>query len=425
MILLDIPSLLAPISGDYPCGQDLREVTSADYQTLKDTRRTIAGLLRSRKFDADADNEINSHWQTIFKLAPKVIKEQSKDLEVAAWITEAALKLHGYAGLRDALELSKGLIEQYWEQLYPLPDEDGIETRVYPLAGLNGEDGSGTLILPLKNVALSEDGDHPFTFNLYVRCLDAEQIADPEARQLRQNDIGVSLQDIHSQVNASSTPFYQALIADLEQCLAQFNAMTTLLDDKCGLASSPPSSAIKKTLQDVLDALKTLTKNKLAPLANTVEQTSAATAQGHTQPNVTTPAVQRTLTVGPLGSREEALNQLLQVADYFRQTEPHSPLCGALERVVAWGRMSLQELMMELIPDANARANYTLRTGIDLGEGAAPVGQLAQSAYTRSAKIAVNPVAAEPVRQDLGVREDGQQKPESNSFGHEANLSGW
>ena len=409
----DIQSLLNPIDGENPCGTDLRETSAADYQTLKDARRSIASLVRARKFDSDADGEINGHWQTIYQLAPIVIKEQSKDLEVAAWFTEASLKLHGYAGLRYAFELNEGLVETFFENIYPLPDDDGIETRVYPLIGLNGEDGSGTLILPLKNVPLSEDYDLPFTFNLYSRCLEAENISDPDAKRQRIDEIGLSLDTIHAQVHASSEAFYRQLIEDIETCLSHFNSMTKLLDEKCGLADSPPSSAIKKTLESVLNALKTLTKTKLAS-QNTSDNQQASTETGtHTTSHNVNQATQRAgFSSGPINSREDALNQLLLIANYFRQTEPHSPLCGAIERVVEWGNASLQELMLALIPDASARSIYTQLTGIDLGEDAVPVGHLSQSAkITQPASTAV----------------ETQKTPEqtTDNFGQEQNTSGW
>jgi len=409
----DIQSLLTPIDGDNPCGIDLRETSSSGYQTLKDARRTIASLVRARKFDNDSDGEINRHWETIYNLAPEVIKTQSKDLEVAAWYAEASLKLHGYTGLRAAFSLNEGLVEHFFDNIYPLPDEDGIETRVYPLIGLNGEDGSGTLILPLKNAPLSEDYDNPFTYNLYSRCIEAEKITDIDTKQQRLNEIGITTQEINNQVSASSITYYQSLIEDLDACLAHFNNMTNLLDTKCGLADSPPSSAIKKTLEAVLDAIKLLTKNKLAaPQAVETTDSTLQNSQENTINTSTTP-LHSSVPVGAINSRADALNQLLLVANYFRQTEPHSPLCGALERVVEWGNMSLQELMLALIPDASARANYTQLTGIDLGEDALPIGQLSQSA-----KVVQTAPAADKSQAP-------EQTKQTDDFGQSDNTGGW
>jgi type VI secretion system protein ImpA len=47
-------------------------------------------------------------------------------------------------------------------------------------------------------------------------------------------------------------------------------------------------------------------------------------------------------------SRDEALQTLLKVADYFRKHERQSIVPYSLEQVVRWGRMSLPELLTEL-----------------------------------------------------------------------------
>jgi type VI secretion system protein ImpA len=76
--------------------------------------------------------------------------------------------------------------------------------------------------------------------------------------------------------------------------------------------------------------------------------------------------------------------------------------------------MSLQELMMALIPDASARANYTQLTGIDLGEGALPIGQLSQSA-----KVVQPAPAAAPSQAP-------EQTDQTKDFGQSSNnTNGW
>ena len=40
-------------------------------------------------------------------------------------------------------------MEQFWDGIYPLPDEDGLATRVAPLTGLNGEDADPNDVLTI------------------------------------------------------------------------------------------------------------------------------------------------------------------------------------------------------------------------------------------------------------------------------------
>ena len=67
---------------------------------------------------------------------------------------------------------------------------------------------------------------------------------------------------------------------------------------------------------------------------------------------------------GKVVTRDDAFRLLLQVAEFFRKTEPHSPVSYSLEQAVRWGRMSLPELLADLIGDSSARDEYFKRVGI-------------------------------------------------------------
>ena len=63
----------------------------------------------------------------------------------------------------------------------------------------------------------------------------------------------------------------------------------------------------------------------------------------------------------PIRSRAEAYRRLAEAADYLLRTEPHSPAPYLVRRAVAWGGMSLGELLEELVQgDSDLKAIYTL-----------------------------------------------------------------
>ncbi len=142
--ILDFATLLAPIPGDNPAGRPLREEVAHDavYYVLKDARSTARAAERSLAFvDKDKDDANRDRpspkidppdWRPILQLAPRVLAEESKDLEVTGWLIEALVRQHGYAGLRDGIRLARELVEAFWDHLYPLPDEEGVATRVAP-----------------------------------------------------------------------------------------------------------------------------------------------------------------------------------------------------------------------------------------------------------------------------------------------------
>ena len=91
--ILDFEKLLAPIEGENPAGSDLRvdsSPTSVYYQ-LKDARSAARAAERSSEMDEEQAS-IAEPWHTILELAPEVLSTQAKDLEVAAWLSEALLR---------------------------------------------------------------------------------------------------------------------------------------------------------------------------------------------------------------------------------------------------------------------------------------------------------------------------------------------
>jgi type VI secretion system protein ImpA len=54
-----------------------------------------------------------------------------------------------------------------------------------------------------------------------------------------------------------------------------------------------------------------------------------------------------------ISSREEAYSLLDQVATYLSTIEPHSPTPLLIRRAIAWGQMSLSEVLQELVQDKN------------------------------------------------------------------------
>jgi type VI secretion system protein ImpA len=373
-VLLDFDQLLAPISGDNPAGKALREDYSpnSSYSTIKTAREAARAAERQMVWEGEEPVGPPPDWDPILKYGPQIIAEESKDLEVAAWLTEALIREHGFAGLRDGFRLLRELAENFWDQLYPLPDEDGVLTRVAPLAGLNGVEADGVLIKPIANVPITLPGMHrAFTLADYKRAYDLSRVSDPDKRSQR-IDQGTATLEMFEQALAETPPeFYQTLSEDLEQCRGEFEKLTAVMEEKCGRGDdgyplAPPSSSIQSALESAHEQIMHLARSHLASLE--VAGTATVVAGG---PN------SLALSDGAPGAvasrvqtREDAFRLLLQVADFFKRTEPHSPVAYALEQAVRWGKMPLPDLWAELVPDDAARTQLFKLVGIpDTGQG--------------------------------------------------------
>lgn len=360
--IIPLDQLLAPISEENAVGTDIREDAAQDsaYYTIKDARNAARAAERNNMFDSDT-SESDAEWRKILDLAPDILQNRAKDLEIASWYTEALIRRYGFQGLRDGFKLIKGLIELYWDGLYPLPDEDGLETRVASLTGLNGEGAEGVLITPIRNVYITEGSDPgPFNYWKYQQVLEVEKVIDDEAKREKASKLGFSNDDVERAVAESSESFYVNLSDDISEAIETYRAAGALLDEHCGINDSPPTSNIINILQDCLGAVKHIGKYKIPEPESDVEiEAGGDSESGSDQTSAATNQVS-----GVVKTREDAFKKLLEISDFFRKTEPHSPISYMLERVVKWGDLPLESLIRELIPDSSARDYYGSLTGI-------------------------------------------------------------
>lgn len=121
---VDLDTLLAAISPDSPCGEDL----SYDPAFLE-LERVAQGTPEQQIGDTIIPAE-EPNWRDVKERADE-LWARSRDLRVLLYRTLADLKLRGLPGLRDGLTLLSALIERHWDDLYPRldPDDDNDPTE--------------------------------------------------------------------------------------------------------------------------------------------------------------------------------------------------------------------------------------------------------------------------------------------------------
>jgi len=365
--VIDVDGLLKPISDGNPCGEDLRSdpALQSVYYAVKEARQSARNEERTNVLEDDASTS-SSEWSKVAEAAPEILAKQSKDLEILAWYTEALVRAHGFAGLRDAFLLTKGVVQQFWDDLYPRPDEDGLSTRVAPLTGLNGDDADGTLLVPINKVYLSDGKDiGPFASWHYRQACELDQMQDADKKAQRAAGGAATLELLQSAGTGTALEFFLNTRSELDQCIQAFSELCQSFEDKCGV-DAPPSSNIRNALLGCSDALSFISGGRDVP-AGEVAIDDVAGDPGDASDSVSRSTSGTASAVGEIHSREDAFRALLRVAAYFRNAEPHSPLSYVLEQSVRWGRMPLPELLTELIADDGARSGLFKLTGIRPG----------------------------------------------------------
>ena len=367
---LDFAKLLAPIPGDKAVGPDLRATSgpSSPYYQVKDARS--AARAAERQAESGATDGPVPDWKAVVVAGTKALATGAKDLEIAAYLIEGQARVQGYAGLRDGFKLTRQLVETFWDDLYPVPDEEGVLTKVAPIAGLNGDDSEGTLLAPIRMVPLTASDTHGrLTYANYLQALATSKILDPKVKEKKIDAGAMTFDKFKAAMTETPNAWVKTLHDDLTQCLAEFDLMGKAFDAKCG-ADAPPTSAVVALLTVVLDAVKDVARDKLAITQQvaaadetpTADGKSAAKEDGDATPGEKLPVIR---------NREDALNAVLKLADYFRRIEPHSMVPATLEQAVRWGRMPLTDLLTELIGDDDTRKALFKQVGI---RGADPAG---------------------------------------------------
>jgi len=376
--ILDFEVLLAPVSEENPAGPELKEdpAQSAVYYSVKDAReaaRTAERMLLA--WDSEEGTQASTpDWGVVADRANKALP-LSKDLWITAWLIEALAREHGFAGLRDGFRLARELVEQYWDGIHPRPDEeDGAATTVAQLTGLNGEDSEGALIAPIYRIPITQAGSNPPLNSADFRQAgEVQQITDPEKQQQRIDQGAVTLAMFDKAVSESDPQFFRNLYEDIEQCLEEFNRLNTSLEERCGRNAqgdpvAPPSSSIRRAIEDSRDRLMSIARSIIEqPVAEEVADSGEpANEDSEGEGAMSEPGIS---SGGKIRTRDEAFRVLERVADYFRRMEPHSPVSYSLEQAVRWGRMSLPDLLNELVADDSVRQEMFRRTGITRADG--------------------------------------------------------
>ena len=211
----------------------------------KDTRET-----ETQGSERLAGPSLPQLWRTVRELATEALGK-SKDLEVAAWLTESLLREHDLPGLSAGAKLMTGLVEGFWEQLYPLPDDEGIATRVAPIAGLNGLSGNGTLIQPLRRLSLFDRPDRAaLELWQYEQSEQVAQTPDEAARQRRIADGAIPFEALKKEAAAAGGAHFAKLREAAVAAGEAWQGLGEALDARAGARRSADERRARSARQD-------------------------------------------------------------------------------------------------------------------------------------------------------------------------------
>lgn len=342
--VVDVAALLAPISEDNPCGENLQY--SGLYDEIREARRSDDSLDQG---DWQREPKV-AEWPKVVYLSATALSAKTKDLQIGAWLTEALVELYGFAGLRDSLRVMRGLHEQFWDKLYPPLEGEDFEGRANALSWMDSK-----LDIPLKKAPLTKTGtgvdysylqweestrfDIPENIegldgNAYTRATELKAQAEAEGK--------TTGEAWRKAKGATRRVFYEETNAVLNECWEGFQALDRVMDGKFG-RHTPGLGALKKSLEGVRALVEKLVKEKRILEPDPVSQEAGAEGEAG-EPGARG-------STGPLRTRADALKRLAEVAEYFQGAEPHSPVAYLVQRAIKWGQMPLEVWLEDVIKD--------------------------------------------------------------------------
>src|SRR5258708_38960508 len=118
----DLEAILAPLAGEQPTGVDLREnyAPNSIYFRLRDARAGARDAERQAETEG-GDEGLPALWRPVAALAISALKSNSKDLEVATWLTEALVRIAGLRGLMPGAPAILRPLDRSCDRVLPLP----------------------------------------------------------------------------------------------------------------------------------------------------------------------------------------------------------------------------------------------------------------------------------------------------------------
>ncbi len=355
--ILNFDALLAPIEGPNPAGEPLSFTVRAK---LDEARKEI-NPAQFAENDPRRPQFQAADWAGVEQLAQEILTQTSKDLMVAARLTEALVKQHGFRGLRDGLRLLRRLSQECWDRVHPEIQDGDVEVRATAFLWLD-EDIRGVWfpntvrMIPLTKVD-SKPGEEENKTNT--------SLGWQHWKDAQTNPKGpVTAADFDRAVAATPRDFCQTNADDLGESVTELMELCKTLTAK-NLGERATMSKLRSAVLDCNTLAQQILQRKGPPPAPAAPKEAQGAppvqANGAAQPAVV--AAPEPVRRAP--TRDDVLEQLAAASTLLLQMEPHSPIAYMIQRAVKLARLPLPELMKVLVRDPGVLGQ--LDRDLDLG----------------------------------------------------------
>jgi type VI secretion system protein ImpA len=364
--VINLDAILQPISEESPAGESTRY--SGLYDEINEARRADDTMSQG---DWQTDLKI-ADFKKVISLAEPALTTQTKDLQIAAYLTEALVKQHGFVGLRDSLRLMSGLQTVFWDTLFPEIEDGDMEGRANAVAFLDTQASFAIKEAPItQGEGYSFNGWEDSKKFIIPDGIDLMDTADQQRflalKTQAEKENRVTDELWKKAIISSRRAFYEDLALIIAECWAEFKEINRVIEEKFDTKQMPGMSNLKKALELVETQVNVLLAQKREEEPDAIEEETETDESGEKgMPGSQTGSGG---TSGAIQGRSEALKRLAQLADFFKKTEPHSPISYLVTRAVKWGNMPLETWLQDVIKDEAVLFQLRQTLGLNTGSG--------------------------------------------------------
>ena len=328
----DGQDLLKPITAEKPCGENLED---KPLLTAFDAFRLFGEGKPPDVPPNPPGNWRPPDWANIRASALEALGK-SKDLRLLAHLGAALLRTEGLPAFLSTLTVASQWLDTYWGDVFPLVDEDAVLRR----NALNCFGDQMAIVDGLRRLPLVRSRQHgnPSLRDIEIAAGDippGESENRPDDKQIAAAFASAPIADLN------------VLLSDVTGGSAALKRIDARMRNEAGLDAAPSFDLLSAQLGKVERALR----GQLA-----VHPGRAADADG-AQPDAGTGSTDApALGVGVVKSRQDAIRALDAVAEFFRRTEPSSPIPLLVDRAKRLVSKDFLEVLADVVPDAVPQA---------------------------------------------------------------------
>lgn len=350
---MDLSPFTAPLASNHgPCGDDL--IFSSDFDQIQEARRFDDPSLSQGEWVTDLKE---ADWSGVVRICEDILSSKSKDLRVTCWLIEARCKTGGLTGLADGYALLGQLCENFWNDIHPQPEDGDIEQRTGVLDWLANQ----TPRL-LRETALthSPKGNFSLLDNDSARATAKQMERNPAQAEEIARNAHVSLEQFEAAVKETPSAWFADGLRNTERVRQAIKQVQLILDARMG-EYAPAFGPTFEVLDELTHFYQRNVPAMPEPSPSVQGQTGGLVAERR-EPTIGKPTE---FNSGPIGSREQAIAQLQEIAAFFRRTEPHSPVAYLAEKAAKWGTMPLHEWLRTVVKDDSALLRMEELLGVE------------------------------------------------------------